>query len=728
MGRLIIVSNRLPVSIERRRNKLYFKPSVGGLATGLGSFYKTYDSKWIGWCGVVSEKLTEENRNEITARLDSEFSNLPIFLSESEVNKFYYGFCNQTIWPLFHCFTQYTVYDKKLWEAYKSANRTFCDAVLKIAKPGDIIWVNDYHLMLLPALIRNKMPEATIGFFLHTPFPPFEVFHLIPWRRELIEGLLGADLIGFHTYDYVYNFLDSIHRILGYDHTFGEIATPERILKVDSFPMGIDYMRYAKAIERVDVQKKIARIHRRIGKHKLIVSIDRLDYTKGIPERLRAFDSFLEKFPQYQGKITLIQVSVPSRTKVESYQELKRRVDELVGKINGKYGTIDWIPIWYLYRSLSFENITALYNVADVALVTPVKDGMNLIAKEFIATKKDGKGVLILSEMAGAAKEMGEALIINPNNQEEMVDALYQAVKMPEDEQVKRNRTLQHRLKRYNVKKWAQDFMDGISAVEQRQQELQSQQLTGPTVNTLIKKYKDSKNRLLILDYDGTLITPYNSSSFPSQPLIEILKKLSSQKENRVVIISGRQKDVLEQCFGELNIGLVAEHGALIRHVDSDWETIEPLETAWMEKILPILEHFVDRTPGSFILQKEFSIVWNYRNVDEKLASIRSIELKNSLQNLTTNLNLSILEVKGSKILEIKQSGINKARAITTWLDKKEWDFILAAGDDITDEPVFEILPEHGFSVKVGFSPSEAKWRVDNAQEMQLILKRLAQN
>lgn len=723
MGSLIIVSNRLPVSIEKRRNKLYFKPSIGGLATGLGSFYTSYDSKWIGWCGVVSERLTAEERNELSTQLEAEFSNLPLFLSENEVNKFYYGFCNRTIWPLFHCFTQYTGYDKSLWNAYKSANQSFCEAVLKEAKPDDIIWVNDYHLMLLPSLIREKMPEATIGFFLHIPFPPFEIFHLLPWREELLQGLLGADLIGFHTYNYVYNFLDSIHHILGYDHTFGEITTSKRILKVDSFPMGIDYEQYAKAIERVDVQKKIARIQKRIGKHKLILSIDRLDYTKGIPERLQAFDSFLEKYPQYHGKLTLIQVSVPSRTKVESYQVLKRRVDELVGKINGKYGTLDWIPIWYLYRALSFENITSLYNVADVALVTPVKDGMNLIAKEFVATKKDGKGVLILSEMAGAAKEMGEAIIINPNNQEEIVEAIYQAVEMPEEEQIKKNRTIQHRLKRYNVKRWAQDFMDGISAIKQRQHKLQSQQLTGLMINSLIEKYQTSKHRLLVLDYDGTLIPRYNSSPLPDQQLIKTLKKLTSKEENSVVILSGREKDVLEQWFGELNIGLVAEHGAMVKHISAEWKTIGPLETAWIEKIFPILEHYTDRSPGSFIQKKEFSIVWNYKNVDEKLASIRSIELKNALQSLTTNLGLSILE--GSKVLEIKQAGISKARALTAWLDKKEWDFILAAGDDITDEPVFELLPKEAFSIKVGFSPSEAKWRVDSAQEMQLILKSL---
>ena len=466
MSRLLVVSNRLPVSIERRKNSFNIKPSVGGLATGLGSFYKSYDSSWLGWCGITSDNLSKNKINDIEIKLKNDYSNIPLFLTENEVNKYYYGFCNRTIWPLFHCFTQYVIYDEKQWECYKKVNKKFCDAIIKIAEPGDNIWINDYHLMLLPTMLRKELPDARISFFLHIPFPPFEIFHLIPWRKEILEGLLGADLIGFHIYDYVHNFLDSVYNILGYDHTLGEIINNDRILKVDSFPMGIDYERYANAIELKEVRRNMAQIRRRMGKYKLILSVDRLDYTKGIPQRLEAFEQFLEKYPEYQGKVSLIQVSAPSRTKVYYYQQLKKEVDELVGRINGKYRTFDWNPIWYFYRSFPIENMAALYNVADIALVTPIKDGMNLIAKEFVATKSNDKGVLILSEMAGAAKEMSEAIIVNPNNTNEVIEAIHQAIEMNEDEQIKRNKQMQFRLKRYNVRRWAEDFINSLDNIK----------------------------------------------------------------------------------------------------------------------------------------------------------------------------------------------------------------------------------------------------------------------
>lgn len=724
MSRLLVVSNRLPVSIEQRKNSFNIKPSVGGLATGLGSFYKSYDSSWLGWCGITSDNLSKNKINDIEIKLKNDYSNIPLFLTENEVNKYYYGFCNRTIWPLFHCFTQYVIYDEKQWECYKKVNKKFCDAIIKMAEPGDNIWINDYHLMLLPTMLRKELPNARISFFLHIPFPPFEIFHLIPWRKEILEGLLGADLIGFHIYDYVHNFLDSVYNILGYDHTLGEIINNDRILKVDSFPMGIDYERYANAIELKEVRRNMAQIRRRMGKYKLILSVDRLDYTKGIPQRLEAFEQFLEKYPEYQGKVSLIQVSAPSRTKVYYYQQLKKEVDELVGRINGKYRTFDWNPIWYFYRSFTLENMAALYNMADIALVTPIKDGMNLIAKEFVATKSNDKGVLILSEMAGAAKEMSEAIIVNPNNTNEVIEAIHQAIEMNEDEQIKRNKQMHFRLKRYNVRRWAEDFISSLDNIKNHQNQLTSKYLNIEVINKIVQDYSLAQNRLIALDLDGTLIPSNLEGYTPDKELLNLLKKLSNNPKNKIVILSGRQKYDLEQNFANINVGLIAEHGALIKR-NGEWENIEPLDTDWMVKILPIIEFYMDRTPRSFIQQKEFSIVWNYKNVNKKLADIRSIELKNTLKNmaLATNMNLNILQ--GPKFIEIKQAGINKVRALSFWLDEKNWDFVLAAGDDITDESLFEVLPNYSYSIKVGLTPTEAKWYIDSSEKLIRLLKKL---
>ena len=726
MGRLLIVSNRLPVSTVKRRGEVHIQPSVGGLATGLSSFYKSYHGLWIGWPGIALEKIKGEKK-EVKEVLEPESCH-PIFLSQQDIENFYYGFCNKTIWPLFHYFIQYTVFSKNFWNAYKQVNEAFCDAVVRIAERGDTIWIHDYHLMLLPKLVREKIPDSTIGFFLHIPFPSFEVFSLLPWRKEIIEGLLGADLIGFHTYDCVRHFLDSVRRLLGYEHTLGQITTASRVVKVDAFPMGIDYERFAAVVNAPEVQKEIKKIRRKAGDRKIILSIDRMDYTKGIPQRLEAFDLFLEKNPEYKEKVLLILIAVPSRTGIEHYRLLKKQVDELVGEINGKHGTIDWMPVWYLYRYIPFRTLVALYHVADVALITPLRDGMNLMAKEFIATKLDGKGVLILSEMAGAAKELGEAIVVNPNNEEKIVSALEEALTMPEDEQIARNRAMQRRLRRYNVVRWANDFMERLSYIKKIQRELIAKRITPKTKKKLVEDYIKSTNRLLLLDYDGTLV-PFAEKPEKAKPddeLLKLLEALTSNAENEVVIISGRDKKTLERWFGNLNVGLIAEHGAWIKEKEGDWETIEPLRNDWKKEMLPILELYVDRTPGSFIEEKEFSLVWHYRKVDPELASVRARELKETLLQLTANLNLGVLE--GSKVIEVKNVGVSKGRAALRWISKSSRDFILAIGDDWTDEDVFATLPDKAYSIKVGLTPSKAGYNLTSHYEVRKLLRELASN
>jgi trehalose 6-phosphate synthase/phosphatase len=320
--------------------------------------------------------------------------------------------------------------------------------------------------MLLPKYVREKLPNAKIGFFLHIPFPSFELFRLLPWRKEIVDGLLGADLIGFHTYDYVRHFIESIQSMLKYECSHGQIYSENRIVKADAFPMGIDYERFEKEVRSARAKRHAKKLRKKLGEQKVILSVDRLDYTKGISQRLESFDLFLEKNPRYKGKVTLILLASPSRTSVKYYRLLKREVDEIVGRINGSHGTMGWVPIWYLHRSIPFCNLVALYDVADVALITPLRDGMNLIAKEFLATKKDGKGVLILSGMAGAAKELVEAIIINPNNVEAIAEAINEALEMPIDEQKTRNRIMQKRLRHYNVSRWVNDFMDNLFSIK----------------------------------------------------------------------------------------------------------------------------------------------------------------------------------------------------------------------------------------------------------------------
>jgi len=727
MGRLLIVSNRLPVNVTKPSNVLRFRPSTGGLATGLSSVLASYENLWIGWPGIASERLTAGEEQQVREELRAK-NCLAVPLSRSEIENYYHGFCNKTIWPLFHYFPLRTIYEPRFWDSYKRANQAFCDAVAQIAEPDDRIWIHDYQLMLTPELIRKKLPKAQIGFFLHIPFPSFELFRHLPWRNEILKGLLGADLIGFHTYDYVRHFVSSVCRIAGYEHSLGRLIVGNRVLKVDAFPMGVDYKRYSGAVSDPQVQQEIGKIREKLGESKIIFSVDRLDYTKGIPQRLEAFDLFLSRNPQYKGKVTLILLAVPSRTGVKDYKELRNRLEGLIGRINGEHGTIGWMPVWYLYRAVPFKRLIALYHAADVALVTPLRDGMNLISKEFITTRTEGTGVLILSEMAGAASELGEAVIVNARSKQAIVEAIKEALTMPVGEQVERNRLMQDRLSRYDASRWARDFLDSVSDIKNTQQQLSVRKLTEPVRQRLISDYRKGRKRLFLLDYDGTVVgfVGRPEKAGPDPPLLSLLKELAAEPRNEVVIISGRDKRTLSNWLGQVNASLIAEHGAWIKQKAKNWQVIEPLNNEWKGLIRPMLELYVDRTPGSLIEEKDFSLVWHCRRTDPELAYVRTHELNNAIVNLTANLNVAVLE--GSKVVEVKNIGVNKGRAVTRWLSRQGWDFIFAAGDDQTDEDTFAVLPEQAYSIKVGYGLSKARFNVDSVSELRALLEELVRS
>ncbi|PRX51924.1 bifunctional alpha,alpha-trehalose-phosphate synthase (UDP-forming)/trehalose-phosphatase [Salegentibacter salegens] len=735
MSKTIIISNRLPLQINLEDNNLEVTPSVGGLATGLKSFHKDGDSIWIGWSGLTEEEIPENLLEDVKEKARKEDC-VAVNLSEEEIEGFYYGFSNRTIWPLFHYFMEYTEADKDHWEIYKSVNKKYAEEVLKHYKEGDHIWVHDYQLLLVPNMIREQQPEAIIGFFNHIPFPSYEVFRTLPWRDEVLKGVLGADLIGFHTYDYERHFLSSVSRILRHQVNFNEITLPERIVKVDSFPMGIDYNKFEDAAlnhfkntaeQRTELQRRLDHHSNETPEAKLILSIDRLDYTKGIANRIRAFEYFLDRHPEFIEKVRLVMLAVPSRSNVPQYQRLKREIDELVGRINGKFSTVSWTPIWYFYRSMPFENLIDLYTSCDIALLTPIRDGMNLVAKEFIATRVNQTGVLILSEMAGAAHEMNEALIINPNNFEQISEALIQAIEMPEEEQKQRNKILQKRLKRYSVEKWANDFMKALDETSQDRDAFKARRISSKVSDEILEKFKNAKNRILFLDYDGTLVnfTDKPEKAKPDQELIDLVHKLNQSENTDVVLISGRDKDTLGSWWQQIPVELISEHGVWMRQKNSEWELSENVNNDWMSAVRPVIETFVDRTPGTFIEDKNYSLAWHYRKADPELGEIRANELSNVLKELISNRGLSVLE--GNKVLEIKSSGVNKGKASNKKLVGKDYDFIFAIGDDWTDEYMFEELPEDSFTVKVGMKKTSARYYVEDTLKVRDILKKFAE-
>ncbi|MGK7394084.1 MAG: bifunctional alpha,alpha-trehalose-phosphate synthase (UDP-forming)/trehalose-phosphatase [Candidatus Cyclobacteriaceae bacterium M3_2C_046] len=722
MSKTIIVSNRLPIKIQQEASGLNYQPSEGGLATGLGSIYKEGDNIWIGWPGLYLDSPVTQD--EVTQDLKKE-NMVPVFLTKNEIEDYYEGFSNETLWPTFHYFLQFAEYDERLWEAYLKVNKKFCDTIIKYAEPGDTLWIQDYQLLLLPEMVREKLETATIGFFLHIPFPSYEVFRLLPWRKEILKGMLGSDLVGFHTYDDMRHFLSSVGRIVALSNSQGHIETGKRTMVVDSFPMGIDYDKYAASASSGETQDRVDKYRESLKDQKLIISIDRLDYSKGIPQRLKAFELFLEKYPEYRQKVTLYMVVVPSRDKVEKYKILKEEVDELVGRINGHYGRISWTPIQYFYRSFPLGALSAFYKMADVALVTPMRDGMNLVCKEYIASKNDDPGVLILSEMAGASKELSDALIINPNNINQIANGIHEALKMPSNEQKRRIRIMQGTLKKFNIHHWVNLFMDRLDYIKNKQQTLATKNIDQETIQKISRAYKQAERRLLFLDYDGTLIK-FNEDpqkAMPDADLRFILNNYANDPKNKVVIISGRDKVTLQNWFEEFDLDVIGEHGVWLREQDNDWRTIEDLNNDWKAEILPVLELYVNRTPGSFIEEKDYSLVWHYRKVETGLGELRTREISSHLKYLASNINLQVLE--GNMVVEIKSMEVNKGKAATNWLNKYTADFVLAIGDDWTDEDTFKVMPEHAFTVRVGSTSSSAKFNIDNYMEVRELLKNL---
>ena len=721
----IIVSNRLPIQITKSNDKFDFKPSTGGLATGLNSIHKRGDTLWVGWAGV-SSNLIEQNQNKIIDEHLKKLKLSQVRLDDDEINEFYYGMSNKCIWPLFHYFIEFAKFDNSMWDSYVKINKKFCSHIVNKIAINGTVWVHDYQLLLLPKMIKDLRPDLTVGFFLHIPFPSFEIFRIFPWRVDLLEGMLGADLIGFHTFDYQRHFLSSVQRILRYDVLFNKVSFGSREITVNTFPMGIDFKKFFNAAnahlnqnksEKTELKKQLELHKKNTEDSKLILSIDRLDYTKGVINRLKSFEIFLNKYPKYIEKVRLVMLTVPSRSDVPQYKRLKKETDELVGRINGNYATVNWTPIWYYYREMNFDDLIDLYMLSDIAMITPVRDGMNLVAKEFVATRVDKKGVLILSEMAGASKELYDSITINPFDLHSMADAIHKAINMSTEEQIRRNTTMQKRLSRYNVEYWANAFFSALKNKSKEVIEKSAKKVVKSTIDVLNKKIKKSENRLFLLDYDGTLVNFHHKPevAIPSKSLISFLKKMSDENKNKVYIVSGRDKKFLDENFNISSIGLIAEHGHYIKDANDKWLQPFSLESKWKQNFLPIFQDFCDRTPGTFLEEKNHCLVWHYRKSDPELANIRVVELKTVIKSMLSE-NLMMLD--GDKAIEVTNADVNKGTIINNIINNNNFDFILCAGDDISDESMFKALPKNSVSVKVGKRVSSAEFYVKNPNEL----------
>ncbi len=717
--RLLIIANRLPVSVSINDGQVTFSKSTGGLATGFDSLDTDIEKHWVGWPGTDTDD--PEMQQRITEILEEEDIH-PLFLTEEDIALYYEGFSNNTLWPLFHYFTKYVEYNQQTWERYVEVNRKFHAAVLNVARPNDIIWVQDYHLMLLPGMLRKDLPDSQIGYFLHIPFPSYELFRTLPSRKEILEGLLGADQIGFHTHEYVRHFVSAASRITDYDQSLGSFFLPGRTVKIDAFPMGICYEKFHDSGVDPAVQQQLKRLQEGFAGIKVVLSVDRLDYSKGILQRLHACNHFLEKNPQMIGKVVFLMLVVPSRENVEHYALLKEEIDELMGQINGRYATMQWSPLHYYYRSLPFEELAALYKLADVCLVSPLRDGMNLVSKEYVASREKD-GVLILSEMAGASRELKESICINPNNIVDISNAIMEALLMKPDEQLLRLLKMQRKVKEFSVQFWANDFIKKIQKHKDEQLREKERMVVGELREKLLHDFASANNKLILLDYDGTLVPFANdpNQAFPDELLIELLRELSLLRNTRVVLISGRSHDTLADWFKDVEIDLVAEHGMWMRTAGK-WKQAEKPILTWKPEVKAILQNFVANTRGTFIEEKDSGLAWHFRNSDPWIAEVRAYQLIKTLMNFCTRKGLEIID--GNKVIEVKNNNINKGSAAQHFLGE-ETDFILAIGDDQTDEDLFRVLPEEAWGIKVGNLLSMAPYRLSDYNEVRQLLHKM---
>ncbi|GBG69704.1 hypothetical protein CBR_g4535 [Chara braunii] len=723
--RLLVVANRLPVCARREADGSWqLDLSAGGLVSALLGVKKNFETVWIGWPGM--HVPDEWGRKTLTKAL-AEKGCVPVFLDEETVDQYYNGYCNNVLWPLFHYIgVTYPMEDKLAstrslqaqWLAYQFANRQFANVVLNEYREGDTVWCHDYHLMLLPSMLKEKSERMKVGWFLHTPFPSSEIYRTLPLRREILTGVLSSDLIGFHTYDYARHFVSSCSRILGHEGTPDGVENCQTgaITRVAAFPIGIDPDRFVEAVDDEAVKSYIAELRARFAGKKVMLGVDRLDMIKGIPQKLLAFEKFLEEHPDWGDRVILVQIAVPSRTDVPEYQRFSSQVHEIVGRINGRFGTVMNMPIHHLTRSIEFNHLVALYAVTDVALVTSLRDGMNLVSYEFVACQNAKKGVLILSEFAGAAQSLGAgAILVNPWNVSDVASAIEEALTMPEADRVEMHRHNFKHVTLHTAQAWAETFVSELQytvhEVEMRRKR------TPPQLPTqmVVERFADSNNRLLVLGFNATLTRPVEDSGRrgPDQikemkprlhPLSrEYLDLLSRDPNTTIVILSGSEKKALDKAFGGLNVWLAAGNGMFLRHARNDkWTAIMPeLEGADLrESVQPVFEYFSKRTPGSYLESRETSLIWNYKYADVEFGRVQARDLLQHLLNGSMSSG-SFEIVQGTRSIEVRPSGISKGaameRVLAEIVHRKRMrapiDFVFVAGKFLNkDEDLYEFF------------------------------------
>lgn len=717
MQTLVNVSNRLPVTVGKT-----IRQASGGLTAALeGLSSDAFRLKWVGWPGAPVSAA--ERREEIAHFLMEAYNYVPVYLTRSEVNGHYHGFANSSLWPILHYMPNYMHYEERWWETYLEVNRRFAECILENTDEEAIIWVHDYQLMVLPRLLRRARPRQRIGFFLHTPFPSYEIFRCHPKRVELVEGLLGADLVGFHTYGYLRHFRSTVLRLLGVESHAAAVAHDMGHTHLGVYPIGINAPKFEAELASPRSARARQQIRKNFAGRRIVLSVERLDYTKGIPNRLDAIDRFLSSYPDLD-RLVFIFVSVPSRESVPEYQQLRELVQRQVGEINGRYATMANSPIHFIYNPIKFEELAALYSLADVCLVTPLIDGMNLVAKEYVTCQDEQPGVLVLSEFAGAAEELFNALTVNPYDLGQVAAALQRALDMPEDERRQRMRQMRARVTSFDAQHWAKSFCDDLVQHEERADSLD---MSAETESVILDRFRRERRIAFFLDYDGSLrefeSEPHQAS--PDGEILELVNRIQSVPGVDLYIISGRDASQLEMWFGSFAVTLVAEHGYLFHRPGAqEWETLNAsADFSWKPRVLEVLRDYEGETPGSFVEEKGSALVWHYRKSDPEFGSWKAHALAGELYEMLSNLPVEIHH--GKKIVEVSSIYVNKGAAMERFMREGQYDLGFCAGDDQTDETMFRLQRDDALSVKIGEGATQARYRARDPRRFRALLRRI---
>eukprot|EP00096_Caligus_rogercresseyi_P014871 TRINITY_DN7350_c0_g1_i1.p1 TRINITY_DN7350_c0_g1~~TRINITY_DN7350_c0_g1_i1.p1 ORF type:complete len:769 (-),score=99.59 TRINITY_DN7350_c0_g1_i1:124-2430(-) len=710
---LIVVSNRLPFVLERNKTTgaLSRKASVGGLVTAVAPIVTGSDGKWVGWPGFEYEEGTgipessKEDKDNPTSSLKSS-QIVPVKIEPDAYNIYYNECCNGALWPLFHSMPDKAVFSEDAWEVYMRVNQAFADKTLDVIremlhknpKASPLVWIHDYHLMLAASAIREGCQRdnmnAKLSFFLHIPFPPWDLVKIFPWADSVLQGMMSCDLIGFHTSDYVLNFMDSIQRGLGCRIDKSEFLAEhyDRTVSILALPIGAPFQKFNDLAQKASSKKVDDELS-------VILGVDRLDYTKGLPNRLLALDKFLEMFPQYIGKVIYLQIAVPSRTDVKEYQDLKDYLDKLVGQINGKYSTHNWSPIRYIYGGISQNELAGYYRDAEIALVTPLRDGMNLVAKEFVACRVAEPGVLILSPFAGASIYMQEALTVNPYEMGQMAKALKRALTMPKEEREVRMSALRRREEMNDVDAWLRKFLQNVGKI---MEEGNANAEFIPSVDRRMTPYSEddfnfladyltpNKKTCLLLDYDGTLtpIVSHPDLAVIPEETKKVLERLSHRSDVFIAIISGRGTDNVKKMVGLDGLTYAGSHGLEIQYPDGNRFTV-PMPDDQVERTANLIKALQDEvcSHGAWVENKGVLLTFHYRETPDEVRE----EMVPKARKLITSHGFKVGESHSA--LEGKpQVQWHKGRAalhilrVTFGVNWTENARVLFAGDDVTDE------------------------------------------